>query len=177
MREADQRWSYNLLSRTVFTCMCVALSRKVRSQTKSARLLRTSTELLLQIRLLLPLELLLSELLLNTRLCPVAPVSMLPYAVEDEESKQVLDNAEEKRCRLCLGGDEDGPLVQPCACRGTAKWVQREPQREPPLDHRWQALSSLPATRPWHPRSRAPSTSHPADHRRCLPRRSRLSTL
>ena len=59
------------------------------------------------IRLLLPLELLL-ELLLNT---PVCPVSMLPYAVEGEESKQVLDYAEEKRCRLCLGGEEDGPLV------------------------------------------------------------------
>ena len=26
-------------------------------------------------------------------------------------------------CRLCWGGEEDGPLVQPCACRGTAKWI------------------------------------------------------
>ena len=88
--------------------MCVALSRKVRSQTKSARLLRTRVpSTCFFIRLLLPLELLL-ELLLNT---PVCPVSMLPYAVEGEESKQVLDYAEEKRCRLCLGGEEDGPLV------------------------------------------------------------------
>ena len=29
--------------------------------------------------------------------------------------------AEEKWCRLCLGDDNDGPLVQPCACRGSAK--------------------------------------------------------
>ena len=151
----------SIIPYSIYVHVCRALAQSTGSQTKSARLLRTSTELLLQIRLLLPLELLLSELLLNTRLCPVAPVSMLPYAVEDEENKQVLDNAEEKRCRLCLGGDEDGPLVQPCACRGTAKWVQREPQREPPLDHRWQALVSILApTRPWHPRS-APSTSHP----------------
>jgi tetratricopeptide (TPR) repeat protein len=26
-------------------------------------------------------------------------------------------------CRLCYGGEDDGPLVQPCACRGTIKWV------------------------------------------------------
>ena len=76
-----------LLSRTVFTCMCVALSRKIRSQTKSARLLRTSTELLLQIRLLLPLELLLSELLSSTPACAPSPVSMLPYAAEDDNSE------------------------------------------------------------------------------------------
>ena len=34
------------------------------------------------------------------------------------------EQAEERRCRLCLGDDEDdGPLVQPCACRGSAKLV------------------------------------------------------
>ena len=30
---------------------------------------------------------------------------------------------EEKTCRLCYGGEEDGPLVQPCACRGSAKYI------------------------------------------------------
>ena len=30
---------------------------------------------------------------------------------------------EEKTCRLCWGGDDDGPLVQPCACRGSAQWI------------------------------------------------------
>ena len=33
--------------------------------------------------------------------------------------------AAETRCRLCLVGEEDGPLVQPCACRGSAKWIHR----------------------------------------------------
>ena len=33
--------------------------------------------------------------------------------------------AAETRCRLCLEGEEDGPLVQPCACRGSAKWIHR----------------------------------------------------
>ena len=33
--------------------------------------------------------------------------------------------AEEKRCRLCYGGEEDGPLVQPCACRGSAKLIHK----------------------------------------------------
>ena len=26
---------------------------------------------------------------------------------------------------MCLEGEEDGPLVQLCACRGTAKWAHR----------------------------------------------------
>ena len=30
---------------------------------------------------------------------------------------------EEKTCRLCWGDEDDGPLVQPCACRGSAKWI------------------------------------------------------
>ena len=30
---------------------------------------------------------------------------------------------EEKCCRLCLGDEGDGSLVQPCACRGTAMWI------------------------------------------------------
>ena len=33
---------------------------------------------------------------------------------------------EEKTCRQCFGGDDDGPLVQPCACRGTAKWIHEQ---------------------------------------------------
>ena len=33
--------------------------------------------------------------------------------------------AEHEECRLCLEGEDDGPLVQPCACRGSAKLVHR----------------------------------------------------
>ena len=33
--------------------------------------------------------------------------------------------AEETRCRLCLGDEDDGPLVQPCACRGSAKLAHK----------------------------------------------------
>ena len=32
---------------------------------------------------------------------------------------------EEKTCRLCWADEEDGPLVQPCACRGSAKWIHK----------------------------------------------------
>ena len=35
------------------------------------------------------------------------------------------DAAEEQRCRLCYRGEEEGPLVQLCACRGSAKLVHR----------------------------------------------------
>ena len=41
------------------------------------------------------------------------------------QRKRAREEEEEKRCRLCYGGEEDGPLVQPCACRGTAKWVHK----------------------------------------------------
>ena len=30
---------------------------------------------------------------------------------------------EEKLCRLCWGDEDDGPLVQPCACRGSIQWI------------------------------------------------------
>ena len=38
------------------------------------------------------------------------------------EMSNARKEEDEKRCRLCLEGD-DGPLVQPCACRGTAKFI------------------------------------------------------
>ena len=36
---------------------------------------------------------------------------------------EVVTEEEEDRCRLCLEGEDDGPLVQPCACRGSIKWI------------------------------------------------------
>merc|ERR1740124_1394120 len=33
--------------------------------------------------------------------------------------------AEERTCRLCWGDEDDGPLVQPCACRGSAKFIHK----------------------------------------------------
>ena len=32
---------------------------------------------------------------------------------------------EEKTCRQCWGNEDDGPLVQPCACRGSAQWIHK----------------------------------------------------
>ena len=34
-----------------------------------------------------------------------------------------MSREEERTCRLCFGDEADGLLVQPCACRGTARWV------------------------------------------------------
>ena len=42
---------------------------------------------------------------------------------EREERTEEVEDAEEKTCRLCWGDDDDDPLVQPCACRGSAKWI------------------------------------------------------
>ena len=41
------------------------------------------------------------------------------------QRKRAREEEEERRCRLCLGGEEDGPLLQLCACRGSAKLVHR----------------------------------------------------
>jgi len=30
---------------------------------------------------------------------------------------------EEKTCRVCFGDEDGGPLVQPCACRGSVQWI------------------------------------------------------
>ena len=31
--------------------------------------------------------------------------------------------SDEPACRICWGDTDDGPLVQPCACRGSVTWV------------------------------------------------------
>ena len=36
-----------------------------------------------------------------------------------------MDEPAGDQCRLCLEGEADGPLVQPCACRGTAKYIHK----------------------------------------------------
>ena len=41
----------------------------------------------------------------------------------DEDHEEAEEG--EKRCRLCYGGEEDGPLVQPCACNGSMKWIHQ----------------------------------------------------
>ena len=41
------------------------------------------------------------------------------------QRKRAREEEDEKRCRLCLEGEADGPLVQLCACRGSAKLVHR----------------------------------------------------
>ena len=47
---------------------------------------------------------------------------MAPPTVEREAQ---TNEEEEARCRVCFAGAEDGPLVQPCACRGSAQWIHQ----------------------------------------------------
>ena len=45
---------------------------------------------------------------------------------EEEDGEEGEEEEEqEERCRLCLGGEEDGPLLQLCACRGSTRLVHR----------------------------------------------------
>ena len=58
-------------------------------------------------------------------------VSLLPTklepAAEDRacRSAHAAEEAEEERCWVCLEGEEGGPLVQLCACRGTNTWAHK----------------------------------------------------
>ena len=56
---------------------------------------------------------------LSRRVGRLLGFSMAKRDREEEEEE------EKERCRLCLGGEEDGPLLQLCACRGSAKLVHR----------------------------------------------------
>ena len=50
------------------------------------------------------------------------PTKLEPAA--EDRARRVIhaeEEVEEERCRLCLEGKDDGPLVQPCGCRGSAK--------------------------------------------------------
>ena len=54
------------------------------------------------------------------------PTKLEPAA--EDRARRVIhaeEEVEEERCRLCLEGTDDGPLVQPCACRGSAKLAHK----------------------------------------------------
>ena len=53
----------------------------------------------------------------------VPGASMSPAHGSTHGSKRVREEEHEERCRVCLEGEEDGPLVQPCACSGSIKWI------------------------------------------------------
>ena len=50
---------------------------------------------------------------------PTRHSHMVPCA----ERKRAREEEDETRCRVCLEGEDDGPLVQPCACSGSIKWI------------------------------------------------------
>ena len=42
---------------------------------------------------------------------------------ETSAAARAAPPADDRVCRICFAGVEDGPLVQPCACRGTSAWA------------------------------------------------------
>ena len=58
-------------------------------------------------------------------------VLLLPTKLEPDaedracRSAHAAEEAEEERCWVCLEGEEGGPLVQLCACRGTNTWAHK----------------------------------------------------
>ena len=53
------------------------------------------------------------------------------------------DDEEERACRFCFCGEEEGELISPCNCKGGQKWIHVECLR------RWQR--SVLVTQPTHP--------------------------
>ncbi|KAH8065316.1 hypothetical protein JL721_8272 [Aureococcus anophagefferens] len=53
------------------------------------------------------------------------------------------DDGEEKLCRYCFDGEEEGELISPCACKGGQKWVHLDCLR------RWQRMVLV--SQPTHP--------------------------
>ena len=51
---------------------------------------------------------------------------MATTASPNKRPREEEQEAEEKLCRICFGGEEDGPLVQKCGCRGSAGWVHED---------------------------------------------------
>ena len=54
--------------------------------------------------------------------------SSSPSGCKAKASRQMAlceEEAEERTCRLCWGDEDDGPLVQPCACRGSVKLIHK----------------------------------------------------
>jgi tetratricopeptide (TPR) repeat protein len=51
------------------------------------------------------------------------PAKLEPATTEDYI--HAVEEVEEERCWVCHGGEEDGPLVQLCGCRGTATWAHK----------------------------------------------------
>ena len=36
---------------------------------------------------------------------------------------EATEEEDERQCRFCFGGDEDGELIAPCLCCGDQKWI------------------------------------------------------
>ena len=51
----------------------------------------------------------------------MAALSDDPAGCTEEE-----EEGEEKLCRYCFDGEEEGPLISPCNCKVWGLWVARE---------------------------------------------------
>ena len=68
--------------------------------------------------------------------------------------KEEEEDEEEERCCVCLEGEHAGPLVQPCACRGSAKFVfkhclEQWRRTSPKEAHVWRLTRPPPHVREW----------------------------
>ena len=68
---------------------------------------------------------------------PPPPATAPPPPPQDD------DDGEEKLCRYCFDGEEEGELISPCACKGGQKWVHLDCLR------RWQRMVLV--SQPTHP--------------------------
>ena len=64
-------------------------------------------------------------------------------AATEPSATTAADDADAPLCRYCFSGEEDGPLISPCACKGGQKFVHVECLRK------WQR--AVIVTQPTHP--------------------------
>ena len=66
-----------------------------------------------------------------------------PPSVPPAPGLSVSSEEDEKLCRFCFEGEEEGELIAPCACKGGQKWVHLSCLR------RWQRMVLV--SQPTHP--------------------------
>jgi RING-variant domain len=98
------------------------------------------------------------------------PTNVMQECISKDESSLLLLN-ERKCCRICLdeedeGNDNDDPMIAPCMCKGSSKWVHRscldswrtnEPDRAFAQCTECRYSYHLVASHPQHPSSSAVS--------------------
>lgn len=83
-----------------------------------------------------------------------ASMEPTPATTVQEQLAREEEDDDEKICRYCFDGEEGGPLIAPCECKGGQRWVHLECLR------RWQRMVLV--SQPTHPMFHGDELRHQA---------------